>query len=121
MQITYKCRLYPTKEDEDKLSFVLEVCRLLYNNLKALRELKKNGRKVGKLRYGIKFFLRDSDGDDFLHKLSRFYVDNYDFVSIEDLNIKGMTRNHHLAQSILDASWSRFFGMLDHDSRKFHH
>ncbi len=42
--------------------------------------------------------------DDFLHKLSRFYVDNYDLIAIEDLNIKGMAKNHWLAQSILDAS-----------------
>ena len=300
MQATYKFRLCPTKGQEDKLLFVLEVCRLLYNsflavwngsdkipsrytlqamlpamkeeheglkkvnsktlqmvlfmlynNLKALRELKKNGRKVGKLRYkkyghfksfilnqsgfkviktcnrldklriskvgdvptrihreiegkikqviikryksgewyalvcvdkkftmveqamekvigidmGIKFFLSDSDSrqienptfykktldrikieqrklsrkrkgsnnrgkqilrlaklhqrltnqrDDFIHKLSRFYVNNYDFISIEDLNIKGMAKNHHLAQSILDASWNKFFMLLEY-------
>ncbi len=40
--------------------------------------------------------------DDFLHKLSLFYVDNYDLIAIEDLNIKGMAKNHWLAQSILD-------------------
>jgi len=28
--------------------------------------------------------------------------------------IKGMTKNRHLAQSILDASWSKFFGMLSY-------
>lgn len=26
--------------------------------------------------------------DDFLHKLSRFYVDNYDLIAVEDLNTK---------------------------------
>ena len=51
--------------------------------------------------------------DDFLHKLSRFYVDAYDFISIEDLNIGGMAKNRHLAQSILDASWSKFFRMVE--------
>ena len=51
--------------------------------------------------------------DDFLHKLSRFYVDAYDFISIEDLNIRGMAKNRHLAQSILDASWSKFFRMVE--------
>jgi len=31
--------------------------------------------------------------DDFLHKLSRFYVNNYDVICAEDLNVKGMIRN----------------------------
>ena len=52
--------------------------------------------------------------DDFLNKLSKFYVDNYDLISVEDLNVKGMVRNHRFAQSILDASWSKFFGMLSY-------
>ena len=43
--------------------------------------------------------------DDFLHKLSRFYVNNYDVICVENLNIKNMVRNRSLAQKILDASW----------------
>lgn len=32
--------------------------------------------------------------NDFLHKLSRFYVDNYDVIVVENLKIAGMMRNY---------------------------
>ena len=50
--------------------------------------------------------------DDFLHKLSRFYVNNYKLIAIEDLSITSMVRGHYLAKRILDASWGKFFQML---------
>ena len=46
--------------------------------------------------------------NDYLHKASRFLVDNYDQIVFEDLQIQNMVKNHHLARSIHDASW----GML---------
>ena len=52
--------------------------------------------------------------DDFLHKLSTLYVNNYDVIVIENLNITKMTKNHSLAQKILDASWGKFFQMLSY-------
>jgi len=297
--ITQKFRLYPTKEQEEKLLFILERCRwlynkllsiinecegippkrkmqsmlpklkeqreelkevnaktlqmvvfMLYNNLKVLAELKKKGKKVGKLRYkkygkfksfilnrsgfkiietgsrldklyiskvgevpirihrtvegkikqviikrygsgewfallcveetettkkeiksvigidlGIKSFLTDSDGrvienprfyerdlerlrkehrklsrkkrgsnnwlkqlrrlckvyekikrkrDDFLHKLSRFYIDNYDLIVVEALKVENMKRNHNLSAQISDASWGKFLRYLSY-------
>ena len=45
--------------------------------------------------------------DDFSHKLSGNLVENHDLITFEDLNIRGMIRNHHLAKSIVDASWNR--------------
>lgn len=51
---------------------------------------------------------------DFLHKLSRYYVDDYDLVAIENLNVKGMIRNRYLARSISDVAWSTFAGMLSY-------
>jgi len=51
--------------------------------------------------------------DDFLHKLSKFYVDSYDVIVVEDLNIKNMVRNHNLAGKILDASWGNFLRLLE--------
>jgi putative transposase len=49
---------------------------------------------------------------DFLHKTANYYIENYDVIYIEDLNVKGMVQNHHLAKSINDSSWGAFANML---------
>ncbi len=50
--------------------------------------------------------------DDFMHKLSRYYINNHGFIAVEDLNIKGLIRKSYNARNIRDASWSRFVQML---------
>ena len=49
---------------------------------------------------------------DKLHKISTDLVRHYDVICCEDLNVKGMQRNHKLAQSISDASWGTFLTFL---------
>ena len=43
---------------------------------------------------------------DYLHKASRILADTYDQIVFENLQVKNMVKNHHLARSIHDASWS---------------
>ena len=48
---------------------------------------------------------------DFLHKLSTNLVNNYGIITFEDLNIRGMLKNHCLAKHISDASWNQLIGL----------
>jgi putative transposase len=45
---------------------------------------------------------------DFCHKESKKIVDQYQYICIEDLNIKKMVEGSYLAKSITDASWNQF-------------
>jgi putative transposase len=49
---------------------------------------------------------------DFQHKKANEYIENYGTICFENLMIKNMVRNKHLAKAISDASWGRFFNML---------
>ena len=70
---------------------------------------KKAVKRVAKLQEHIAF-----QRNDYLHKVSTWIAKNYSTVCVETLNVKGMMKNHHLAQAISDCGWGMFVNMLEY-------
>lgn len=70
------------------------------NRRKAVAELARQHLKLKRTRR------------DFQFKTAKRLVETYDRIAVEDLNIKAMVGNHHLAKAIHDAAWHQFTAIL---------
>jgi putative transposase len=79
---SFQYRLKPTKKQARTLENQLNECRWLYNQLLEQRKL--------------------------AYEELEMFLTKYQYICVEDLDIKKMVERSHFAKSITDASWNQF-------------
>lgn len=93
---------------------LLEAQRRLLRAQRALSRKTKGSRRRAVQRLKVaKLHTRVADARcDYLHKVTTDLARRFDVIAVEDLNVRGMTKNHGLARALSDVALGEFLSML---------
>jgi len=78
-----------------------------------------NNRNKARLILAKQYEKIDNQKQDFQHKLSDKICKENKLIAIEDLNVKGMVKNHCLARAISNQSWYSFVTKLEYKAKRY--
>ena len=87
----YKYRIYPNKEQKIQIAKTFGCCRFVYNQTLA--------------------YIKEKYGNN---KISYKIISENQVIVSENLQIKNMVKNRHLAKSISDVSWHELTRQLEY-------
>ena len=88
--------------------------RHLSRKKKGSNRYKKQARKVAEIHQSI-----TNRRDWYLHNVSKFIVENFNEIGMEDLHIKGMVKNRRLSKSISDTSMAKLKQFITYKQQEY--
>ena len=94
--------------------------RLAFYQKRLARTTKGSKRRMKAKRHVARIHEKIANSrSDTLHKLSTDLVTRFDVICVEDLNLRGMVKNHNLARSLHDASIGTAIRMIEEKAARY--